>query len=57
MLRSADFPVNHNNTVQLSAYLATALTGLSETNRVRVFEISDAVANACRRVNIEDPRD
>jgi hypothetical protein len=58
MLRSADFPVNHNNTVQLSAYLATALTGLSETNRVRVFEISDAVAKACRRVNIElyEPR-
>jgi len=42
----------------LDAYLATALTGLSEANRNRVFEISDAVANACRRAGIDlyEPR-
>lgn len=58
MLQSADFPVNHDSAVRLNAYLATALTGLSETNRIRVFEISDAVANACRRADIElyEPR-
>ncbi len=58
MPRSADSSVNCNRTVQLDAYLATALTGLSETNRTRVFEISDAVANACRRARIElyEPR-
>lgn len=58
MLRSADYSVSRNNTIQLNAYLATALTGLSETDRIHVFEISDAVASACRQADIElyEPR-
>jgi hypothetical protein len=44
--------------IRLDAYLATALTGLSEADRIRVFGISDAISNACRQAEIElyEPR-
>lgn len=44
--------------VKLHAYLASALTGLGGKDRVRVFEISDAIARACRKsnINLYEPR-
>jgi hypothetical protein len=39
--------------VPLRAYLASALTGLSEDARKTVFDISDRVSQICLEVNIE----
>ncbi|HZT14620.1 MAG TPA: helix-turn-helix domain-containing protein [Gaiellaceae bacterium] len=42
----------------LSAYLASALTGLSEDQRRLVFHLSDTVAEVCRRhgIDVYEPR-
>lgn len=42
----------------LSAYLASALTGLSEDQRRLVFHLSDSVAEVCRRhgIDVYEPR-
>jgi hypothetical protein len=55
---SVDHPTIDTNSVLLRAYLASALTGLSPTDRALVFKVSDAIASVCRRANIElyEPR-
>jgi len=51
-----NLPETHRLT--LKAYLATALTGLDEEGRSRVFEVSDLVSSVCKELDIElyEPR-
>ena len=44
--------------LELKAYLASALTGLSPVDREHIFAVSDVVAEVCRQLNIElyEPR-